>query len=324
MHLKRNSDDHSTDLEKLQLEKHHHSDVFTKPLTFVVIGFLMSIIVMLQNLSLISPNTSPQFTLQIMEGNNESIPILNNVKQSLLIITFLAEDFSLDNYTGMNGIDTFEPDTKFELYYNGYQKSSKGGNYFKADKGLDMFGCVVEDMATQLADISKSENPQKVIDSILVTYSFTIKNLEDMYLKFKKTGEVEGHFDESKLLVGHHAYSVESYGKTMTKFPVVSIFVSLFTCMNLLLLVNCMMFKGSVNHKFLIMIAMLQLPQCIVQFCSWTSQIRFQSKIGGPLESYNLGRLEAASGFHSLQWVTFMSLATQILLIYAYYILKKQ
>lgn len=323
--LKKNSGDYSSDIEKLYMERSSsYKAAFTKPLVFVAVSFFLSLIIMLQNLTLINQSISPQFTLKIMEGNNESIPILKNVKQSLLMITFLAQDFSFDNYTGLNEINTFEPSSKYELYYNGYKKFNEGSVYFRADKGLDVFGCLVEDMALQLAEISNAESTEKVIDSILVTYSFTIKNLEEMHTKYKKTGEVEGHFDETKLSVGHHAYAVESYGKTMTKFPVTSIFVSLLSCISLLLLVNLMVFRRSVGHRTLITAALIQLPQCIVQFCSWASQIRFYMKIGRPLDHYNVGKLTPASGFYSMQLAMIMSVVTEVLLIYAYYISKKQ
>lgn len=291
----------------------------TKQSAMYIMGaFLVSLVVLIQNLALMNDQTNPQFKVILHSGNNESLETLSYMRESLKLATFFVQDFSFADYAEMDSIDTFDAGNQYEFYYDGFHKLTNHSDYFVSFDGLDIFGCLVKDIGFQLSNISKTEHPEKLIDSLSQTYSYTINNIDEMYHEYKKTGEMPRHFDELKLKMGHRAIKVENYGKLMAKYPIVSLIVSMISCMSLLLLTNLIFFR-TVGLRTLIVFASVQLVQVLVYFGNYALQLHFYYKMSSSLTKMDVAELTVGSGYRLLQSSLFFTIVIQGILIYIFY-----
>lgn len=295
---------------------------FKKSALYIMGGFLISLIVLIQNLSLMNDQTNPQFIISLRQGNNESMVMLSYMRESLKLATFFAQDFSFAEYADMDSIDTFDIGNEYHFYYDGYHKSNNHSDYFVPFNGLDVFGSMVKDIGVQLSNVSKTEDPDKLMESLLSTYSFTINNIEEMYVDYKKTGVMARHFDKGKLKMGHQAYKMENYGKVMKNYPVISLVVSLIACMALLLLTNLVFFK-TVGQRTLLTVAILQFGQVIVYFSNYASQLHVYHKLNSSFDKINIAEIHVGSGYRLLQSSLLFTIIVEGILIYMVYNSKR-
>lgn len=284
---------------------------------FILTSFVLSLLVMIQNMTLIK-NPSPQFSMNIQAGNNESALMLSNLRDGLQMISFLASDFSLSlsNYSLISGIDTFDESNVFKFDYQGYSRYDiEDGQHYRMhnSSGLDIFSDLVMDIGIQLSNVSNSQNPDNLINSLLVTYSHTIMNLDEMFWDGKATGVYTGYFDEKKLRLGRQAYRLEKYGKLMKKYPWVITGLSLLSF--ILVAFNVLL----MNSKALLASNCAQFVQLTVTFCSWASQLRYHYKLTHTFSSSNIASLNFDSGFYYLQVSLIVCIIIQGLLGYTYY-----
>lgn len=289
-----------------------------KSAVYVMGAFLVSLVVLIQNLALMNDQTNPQLEMTFQPSNNETDSMVAYIRESLKVATFFAQDFSFSQYADMDAIDSFDAGNHYEFYYDGYHKISNHSDYFVPFNGLDVFGCLIKDIGVQLSNVSKAENPDKLMDSLLSTYSFAISNFEEMYVKYKRTGEMPRHMDETKLKLGHNAYKIENFGKLMNKYPLVSLVVSLVSCMSLLLLTNLVFFKP-VGGRVLLTIGMVQLAQVVVYFSNYVAQFRFSCKLNSNLSKIDIAKAQVGSGYRLLQSSLLFTIIIQAILIYVFY-----
>ncbi|EGV61288.1 hypothetical protein PSN45_001323 [Yamadazyma tenuis] len=316
----------SIKLEKSSLDDERDVGVFEKPaivsskphLTYLSVAFLLSVVVFIQSLFLFDDHhVSPQFTLRIKEDNSQAVEIMSSIRSSLKVVTFLAEDFSFSNYTGINDIDTFDEGNVFHFFYDGYKKDNNHTRPFVPFNGLDIMGCLVKDFGVELSLISKSQNPQKLIDSFSLTYSHTIMNLDEMYHEAKKTSK-DGHMSDTKLKVAHDAYKFERFGKTMRKVPMASLMSSFVSCVSLLFVLHWACFRN-VSARMVGVVMVLQVPSMVVQFGAWGAQLRFYYKVCKLLQKFTVADLRADSGYVGLVMSVIMVVMGQVVLAYILY-----
>lgn len=312
--LKKNSSEWDRDIEKISYRRARRVPLFLYGATFV-----FSFVVLLQNICLLNNHSNPHFIVELKSGNNETADLMNTVKQSLQVVTFFAEDFSFSNYTGANDIDSFDSGNIYELYNDGYHKVNEVNDYFMEFDGFDLFGCLVKDFGYQLSNISKAQDSEKLMNSLLLTYSHTISNLEEMYHESKKTGIYPDHFDDDKLRAGHKAFKVQKFGKMMKNYPIISCIISFISCVCLFILMNMAIFRN-MTPKIVLLFGILQLPQTIFQFCTWSSELHYYYRISKPLRSTNIADFQLGSGFVYLLIMMVIVMMIQFILSHIFYL----
>lgn len=284
---------------------------------YLLVTLVLSVIIFIQNLYLLNDSSNAQFQLEMKQGNNQSEEILSTMKNSLLMVSFLAHDFKAVSLDTIENIDTFDAGTKFDLYYKGYGKyktNSSEISYYRETNGLDIFEDLINDVAVQVSRISKS-NTTALVNPLMKTFTHTVINVSEMYDEYKATDELPEHFDKDTLKLGKSAYNIEKFAKFMKNYPQISIIISFISTLLLFVLVNVMLFRSD-SKRLILGVIFAESLQTICLFCSWASQYRFYYKLNKVITKFNLARLTIASGYTFLQIMLILSFTIQAIWIY--------
>ncbi|CAH6719226.1 hypothetical protein CLIB1444_02S03730 [[Candida] jaroonii] len=285
--------------------------------SYLLITLVLSVIIFIQNLYLLNDSTNPQFQLVMKKGNNDSEEILSTMKNSLLMVSFLAHDFKAVSLDTIENIDTFDAGTKYDLYYNGYGKyefNSSEISYFRETNGLDIFEDLINDVAVQVSGISKS-NTTALVNPLMRTFTHTVGSVSEMYDEYKATGDIPEHFNEDTLKLGRSANNIEKFAKFMKNYPQISIIISFISTLSLFVLVNVMLFRND-SKRLILAVVFTESFQTICLFCSWASQYRYYYKLNKVLTRFNLAKLTIANGYTFLQIMLILSFTIQAIWIY--------
>ncbi|CUM45542.1 uncharacterized protein AC631_04696 [Debaryomyces fabryi] len=260
----------------------------------------------------------PQFSLQFRDDSPEARRLLSSISEGLKMISYLAKDLSVtlnDNnniLNDINYIDTIDTFSNNYIYkFNAIQycrySTANATTECVSTNGLDIFTSLVTDIGLQLGNVSKAEDPSKLANSLVTTYSNLVDSLDEMNNSKKNRTFALAEIDLTTIKIAHSLKKSQNYGKTMSLLSSPVNFMHPIVWMTLGL--SCFTLSGTSkfstfnqrNSFCYSIIIMVFLVICFgITFFNWATTGWYFYRISSQMNKVNIARLNFGSGFFIL------------------------
>lgn len=262
--------------------------------------------------------SASQFSLQFRDDSPEARRLLSSISEGLKMISYLAKDLSVtlnDNNNILNDInyidtiDTFSENYIYKFNAIQYCKYNIANTTTEcvSTNGLDIFTSLVTDIGLQLGNVSKAEDPSKLANSLVTTYSNLVDSLDEMNNSKKNRTFALAEIDLTTIKIAHSLKKSQKYGKMMSFLSSPVNFIHPIVWM--ILGLSCFTLSGTSkfatfnqrNSFCYSIIIMVFLSICFgITFFNWSTTAWYFYRISSQMNKVRVARLKFGTGFFIL------------------------
>ncbi|KAK6201569.1 uncharacterized protein RJT21DRAFT_114187 [Scheffersomyces amazonensis] len=242
----------------------------------------------------------PLYTFEITDKTISAKDSLSGIREGLKMISYVAQDLSISDYDNKSAnnylqqIDTLSTNNLYKVNFGGFCRFNKDTmkETCLSSNGIDIFSSLVKDIGYQLGEISKSDEPSKLGDSLSTTYSHALKTLDDIYTKSIKNDTGYTNLDTEALEIIHNIYQMEYYS---TVLKIVCSANLILVCLLGLLFIElwiCQYFSTSASIMILLIIYLCYLGIVSLQLTLEIMSDSFLSKMNSAFEKFGIAEIE--------------------------------